>query len=445
MKDESQVKTIVGLCLSILLGTLPAVADDAPVPEVSIITDTVILEQTVYVPRDFRPKAKFFPNKIGLALSGGGARGIAQIGVLKAFEEIGIDIAYIAGTSMGSIIGGLYASGYSAAEIEEVIAQIDFTSLFSDSPKRSSLLLSQKEERDKYLFSIRFDGFKPYIPRALTTGQRLTTYLTDLTIRANYRCGGDYDRLPIPYRAVATDIGAGEVVPINHGNLAEAMRASMGFPLAFTAVELEGRQLMDGGILNPIPVEVCREMGADFVVAVNTVSSLLPVDRINDPVDIANQITTIMSQDALARQLAEANFIITPRLHDLESFDFKMHDTLIALGYKAGLEAIAEFEHRLTQSRSTDLVKLRGLQAATDSPALQEIIRNFPVRIGAIFDLDRLIDALRFADRRKIFHQLKAEIIRNGIDVNIIISRSHHCSQWSFVIEYMEFTSITFE
>ncbi|MCP4567583.1 MAG: BamA/TamA family outer membrane protein [FCB group bacterium] len=415
------MKIVLSIIILNLMWGLPQGAESPDSSFSLTITDTIVVEQNSFIPRDFRPQKRFFPKKIGLALSGGGARGISQIGVLKAFTEAGLDFACIAGTSMGSVIGGLSASGYNPTDIEEMIAQVDFTSLFSDTPHRRSLLLSQKTERDKYLVSIRFDGLQPYIPRALTAGQRLTTYLADLTIRANYGCGGNFDRLLIPYRAVATDIGTGEIVSIARGNLADAMRASMGFPLAFTAMELDGHHLMDGGILNPLPVDICRDLGADFVVAVNTVSTLLPVEHINDPVDIANQVTTIMSQEALALQLANADLVITPALENLESFDFKMRDTLIAIGYQAGQNAIDELVRKLGNFKAADPVRLTALEITDNREALLEIRDNFPIPVGNVFDLNDLRQALIFSDQKKIFSRLRAEIKRRGSEVGICI------------------------
>jgi len=378
--------------------------------------DRIIIEREILRATDFRDRKSYYPREIGLALSGGGARGIAQIGVLKAFKESELDIAYIAGTSMGSIIGGLYASGYSADEIEELIEDVDFSSLFSDSPRRQSLFMTQREERDRYLFSIRFDGLKPYIPRALTVGHRLSSYLTDLTIRADYSSGGDFDNLPIPFRAVTTDIGNGMEVVIDGGNLADAMRASMAFPLALTPVERDGRYLMDGGIVDPLPVGVCRSMGADYVVAVNTVSTLMPVEKVDDPVDIANQVTTIMTQDALARQLGQADYIIQPTMNGLETFDFKNLDTLVANGYRAGKRAAEAIKSDLSAIGPHDGIKIVSIEASGQGRDVVGLVERFPLRPGQWCRRTGISQALDFADQAMEFWQLTAVIekVENG-------------------------------
>lgn len=384
-------------------GEIPAVSGDVSLP------DSVTITRDSLTPRDFRFKQTFQSRKIGLALSGGGARGIAQIGVLRAFEKAGLDVDCIAGTSMGSIIGGLYAAGYSADEIARMVRKTDFAALFSDSPQRGSLFFTQRAERDRDLVSIRFDGIKPYWPRGLAAGQRLTFLLTDLTIKANYGCGSDFDRLPIPFRAVATDIGTGQRIALGRGSLADAMRASMAFPLAFTAVELDGRHLMDGGIVDPVPVDVCREMGADYVVAINTASGLISAEEISSPIDIANQVTTIMSENALLAQLEQANLVITPWLGELKSFSFGMHDTLEALGYQAGVKGIIELRQALAVPQADGPVLAEVRTAANDS-LLVAVKECFPLKVGNRFDVSSVGRALGFADQEMMFNRLTATL-----------------------------------
>ena len=415
------MKTAARYILSlILLALTPVIAAQKGAPDRIAVQRIEIVRDTLEA-RDFRPWKQFFPYKFGLALSGGGARGLSQIGIIKAFDEAGIDISYIAGTSMGSIIGGLYASGYRGTEIEDIVRTIDFSSLFSDSRQRQSMYITQREERDKYLVSIRLDGLKPHIPRALTAGQRLTSFLTDLTIRANYICGDDYNRLPIPYRAVATDIGDGSEVVINHGNIADAMRASMAFPLAFTPVERDGQYLMDGGIVTPVPVDVCRNMGADFVIAVNTTSTLLPAEQINDPVDIANQVTSIMQQPFLAEQLSHADFVIEPHLNGVASFHMNQQDSLIAMGYAAGRQAVRDIEARMRQVTPDGLVRLQHIEVVGSDPRLSELARNFPLQKGSHIRLENIPEALRYADEKKIFYRLSCEVDTSDGAVTLLL------------------------
>jgi NTE family protein len=295
--------------------------------------------------------------KIGLALSGGGARGLAQIGVLKVLERENIPIDFIAGTSMGGILGGLYAAGYSADELERIAKDIDWNDLLTDTPPRLSLLLSQREEKAGSLFQFRLDGLKPYIPTAITSGQKLTNLFTNLCVRANLTSQwfknphSSFDNLTIPFRAVTTDLVTGERVILDSGDLAQALKATMAIPLAFSPVELEDRLLVDGGLVDPIPVDVAKNMGADVVIAVNTVSSLLPAEKIKTPLDVANQATSIMSLPKQKKELDKADLVITPLLSEFSSVDFDQTPDLIARGETTAENLLPELKEIIAESR----------------------------------------------------------------------------------------------
>jgi NTE family protein len=294
--------------------------------------------------------------KIGLALSGGGARGLTQIGILKVLERENIPIDYIAGTSMGGIIGGLYAAGYSAGELESIVQKIDWNDLLSDTPSRLSLFLSQREESEGSLFQFRLDGLKPYIPTALTSGQKLSNLFTNLTMRASFssksftRPQSDFNDLKIPFRAVTTDLVTGERVVLDSGDLAQALRATMAVPLAFTPVEMGERLLVDGGLVDPVPVEVVKQMGADVVIAINTVSSLLPAGKIKNPIDIANQTTSIMSLQKKEEELKKADLVINPELSEFSAMDFGEVAKLIRLGENTADSLLSDIK-KITESK----------------------------------------------------------------------------------------------
>ncbi len=293
--------------------------------------------------------------RIGIALSGGGARGFAHIGVLRALEEAGIDIDVVAGTSMGGIIGGLYASGMTLDEIEREALSIEWGTFFSDKPQRSSLLFTRRTETEGALISARFDGVNPQIPTALSTGQKLVNVLSDLTQSSGYFSGGNFANLNRRLAIVATDLVSGEKVVFTGGSLAEALRATMGVPLAFTPLERDGQLLMDGGLLEPVPTASARSIGADFVIAINTSSDLLPENEISDPIDIANQTTTILSAKTRTELLADADFVITPDLQGIKATDFQSSEEAIHRGYESA------------QKMLTGLMKLFAQRSARDS------------------------------------------------------------------------------
>ena len=287
--------------------------------------------------------------KIGLVLSGGGARGIASIGVLRAFEKAHLPIDFIVGTSMGSIVGGLYAAGYS---IDELTALIDSTSWgeilsLGDDARRSDLFYDQKLARDKSLFVLRFDGLKPVLPEAFSAGQRLTNYLSIVALQAIYHPSDSFDDLKIPFRSVATDLVSGKRVILDKGDLSEALRASVTVPLFFSPVVRDTTELLDGGLVSNIPADVARQWGADIVVVVDVTSPLRPVSELNTPWGVADQIIGITMQAANQLQLKNADFVIRPELGSWSSTNFTDLDSLIGQGEASAEQATVEIGIRL--------------------------------------------------------------------------------------------------
>jgi NTE family protein len=207
--------------------------------------------------------------RIGLVLSGGGARGVAHVGVLKVLEELRIPIDAIAGTSMGAVVGGLYASGMSAAQIERELAGVDWQDAFRDRPARNGLNFRRKREDRDFLVQLPL-GFRDgrfHLPTGLIQGQKLNQLLRGLTQPvAQVR---QFDRLPTPFRAVATDLETGNQVVLGDGDLVTALRASLSAPGIFAPVERDGRLLVDGGVANNVPIDVARAMGVDRLIVVD--------------------------------------------------------------------------------------------------------------------------------------------------------------------------------
>ena len=301
--------------------------------------------------------------RVALVLSGGGARGVAQIGVLRVLERYHIPVDFIAATSMGAIVGGLYASGYTVPEIEALALETPWDDILSlsDETKRTELFVDQKIAGDRSFLAVRFQGFEPVIPSAISSGQRLTDFLSTHTLQALYHPVPDFDHLKIPFRAVATDLVSGTRVIIRDGSLAEALRASATFPLLFQPIEKNGMQLVDGGLLSNIPVDVARNKGYDLVIVVNSTSSLRPPGEIfRAPWQTADQIISIMMNQENASQLPAADVVITPEVGKHLSSDFHGLDTLIGAG-----EAAAEKEMPGILSRNAK--KLARMQEEGDT------------------------------------------------------------------------------
>ncbi|MCK5457069.1 MAG: patatin-like phospholipase family protein, partial [Melioribacteraceae bacterium] len=233
--------------------------------------------------------------KVALALSGGGARGIATLGVLQALEENNIQIEYVVGTSMGSIIGGLYSVGYTINEIDSIIQSTDWNDFYKFSEtNRNELFLDQKVTEDIALFSVRLDGLTPILPTAFNTGQQFLNYLNFLTINAPLHVTDDgFNSLKFKFRAVSTDLATGKLVMIESGSLSKALRASSSVSFLLEPVHLDSMLLVDGGVVANIPTKPAKDVGSDYVIAINTTSPLRKREELNDPLKIADQMVSI--------------------------------------------------------------------------------------------------------------------------------------------------------
>lgn len=280
--------------------------------------------------------------KIGLVLSGGGARGAAHIGVIQVLEELRVPVDYIAGTSMGSIIGGLYATGVSADDIEELTTRIDWKKMFSDTVPRPQQFYRQKAGKENYLLSIEVDSREGLaLPKGLVTGRKLDLTLRALTLGA----GEDFDAFPIPFRAVATDVETGEMAVLGKGDIARSLRASMAIPVAFSPVEIDGRLLVDGGVARNLPVDVARAMGADVVIAVNIGTPLSTRDQLDNFLAITDQTTGFLTNRNVAEQiktLKPSDILITPDLGDISTASFTRMNEAVKIGRQAAQAAAQE-------------------------------------------------------------------------------------------------------
>jgi NTE family protein len=327
-------RTTIILILLILAMPEVALCQDKPLRLRLTYTTTESGLKTVAVP------AKRNVPRLGLALAGGGARAAASIGVLKVLAEEGIPVSAVSGTSMGAMIGGLYAAGYSPAEIENVFLANDWNDIFKDTPSRAFLTQEQKEAGSRHLLEFMYYRARFLPPVGLSAGQKLANLLTAKTLAASFEADLDFNRLKIPFRAVAADLETGEVVVLDHGLLHEAMRASSALPLVFQPVEVQGRILVDGGTVNNLPVDVAKSMGADIVIAVDASSKLEKKDRLTSPLDIMSQAISIEIRRETARQAALADMVITPDTSDYSFTDFPSMKEIINKGEEAARAAL---------------------------------------------------------------------------------------------------------
>ncbi|MCE1165209.1 MAG: patatin-like phospholipase family protein [Bacteroidetes bacterium] len=287
--------------------------------------------------------------KVALVLSGGGARGLAQIGVLDVFEKYGIDIDLIVGTSIGAITGSMYTSGYSPEELRDITKSIDWKSKLTLSNKyeREFLFVDQKKVQDKGFLTFSFDGFKPVLPTSLSSGQQIAELFNLYLLNARYKPRGDFFSLKIPFCAVATDLNKGERVVLKDGNLSESVKASFTFPLLYTPTKVKGKELVDGGLTANIPVDVARQLGADMIITVNSTSPLKNTEELKNPINTADQILSITLAQLNEEQLKNSDIIITPEIFNINSTDFSSVDYLIDKGRLAAENKINEIAGKI--------------------------------------------------------------------------------------------------
>lgn len=345
--------------------------------------------------------------KIGLVLGGGGARGYAHIGVFKKLEEMRIPYDYIVGTSMGSIAGGFLATGMESEEIARVVRETDWDDMFKDNTSREGIPFRRKADDDLGLFGPKLGIGKDssLLPKGVVSGQKVIFMFESVTSqRVNT---SDFDQLPIPFRAIATDIVSGKMVVIADGELSMAMRASMAVPAIFDPVRRDGYLLVDGGLVRNLPVDVARNMGADVVIAVDVGTKLMGEDEINNVLSIVYQMSgllTVRNTEIQIESLGEDDILISPKLGDLvTSADFKKLDVAIPLGYAAAelmqerlqKYSLSEADYRAWRQQIQNCVQgppqVHFVKLDNQSRFSDEVIREFvTIKPGETLDLVRL-------------------------------------------------------
>jgi NTE family protein len=384
--------------------------------------------------------------KIGLALSGGGARGLAHIGVLQVLEEVGIEPDYISGTSMGSIIGGLYAIGYRSEQLQDIVSNQNWRYMLMDEILLSDVSYEEKDTIQRYIGQLPVVDFRIKIPSGIVGGHHVSKFLADLTISAQRI--DDFDNFNIPFRCVATDIETGDPVVLDSGFLPEAMRISMSIPSAFTPVEKYGKLLIDGGLARNLPVQDLLDMGADIVIAVDVSSRLYTKEELDSFVKIMEQSVNMRGIERSRKQQEMSDILIKPKVSDTGILNFDNCDELIEKGkaaawqQRARLQKIAE-EQNLYQreDRGLPLLKVDNLQInKIRFEGLETVSKNLingklnlqehsTIKFQQISEaIDRLYGSRFF--ERVTYRLLPAE---KGVDLEIrVVEKENHMFNFSF-------------
>lgn len=288
--------------------------------------------------------------RVVLVLSGGGARGLSQIGVLRELERNGIVPDMVIGTSIGAIIGGMYCAGYSPDELDSIFTHVDWEDIaaIGDVTRREQLSFQQKQDDDRSLLTLRFRNFNFLVPTAVSGSARFATLLQDVLWRSPYNTVTNFDSLRIPFRAVATDLVTGAWVMLDSGNLATAMRASASFPLRYAPYRDGDRMLVDGGLVANIPIDPALSLGPETIIVVNTVAELLPADELTTPWAVADQALSSAMKQRDTMLLRKAHVVITPDLGTHGTFDFSGLDSVIRIGAQGAMRHITAIRTRIT-------------------------------------------------------------------------------------------------
>lgn len=311
-----------------------------------------------------------------LVLGGGGARGAAHIGLLKVLERERVQIDCIVGTSMGAIVGGLYASGYDAGEIETVLDGIDWADVLRDKPPRNERSMRRKEDDLRLLGGVEVgvSGGKIAFPRGLIQGQKLEMLLRRLLLPASQV--EDFDDLPIPFRAIATDIVNGDKVVFGDGDLALAIRASMSVPGVFAPVRADGRLLVDGGVVDNVPIDEARKLGAQRLIVSRVGSPLLSEAQLDSPLAISHQMANVLMMREVEAQIASLgpqDLLIVPDLGDMGSQDFNRSPQAVGAGERAGEQALADIRRYQVDPAAYAAFRARHRPPAYEAPIVSFI------------------------------------------------------------------------
>lgn len=376
--------------------------------------------------------------RIGLVLGGGGARGAAHVGVLKVIEEMRIPVDYVAGTSMGSIVGGLYASGLNSAQIEREILAMDWGDLFQDEPNREERSFRRKTDDYLYAFKAKpgYNKGKLQLPLAYIRGQKFDLTLNRLTLPMFEV--KDFDLMPIPYRAVATDIETGKEVVLAAGSLAKSIRASMAVPAAFDPVEIDGRLLVDGGLANNVPVSVARDMGAEVFIVVDVGSGLQSRDDIVSALDITGQLANFLftlNTEPQLKTLGSRDILIRPQLGDIGGNSFNRASEAIPIGERAARESIdalrqyslsaEDYARHVAARRQPDarVPVIEFVRTNNHSPVADAVIASrISAKNGQPLDVAQLEKDLGHVYGLDIFESVRYDVLRENEQTGLLIS-----------------------
>lgn len=373
----------------------------------------------VFVEQSFAQAKK---PKIGLVLSGGGAKGIAHIRVLQVMDSLGIVPDYIAGTSMGSVVGSLYAAGYTGNQVDSIAKAIDWPVMFSNNVSFDEINIEEKDEFGRYIYELSLKGLTPQFPLGVVEGQHIEELLTNLLFPV--KTVTDFNKLPIPFLCVAADIVKGEPVILRKGSLPAAVRASMSIPTVFSPVRIDGRLLVDGGVYMNLPVTYCRAMGADYIIAVDVGGGLYKEEELTSAATMLVQ-TTFLSGNISYQQEREKSdlFIDVVKYLQYGTMDFEQGTSMMMSGDKAVKEVMPRLVELAAKMKQYQQRKVKHVQLVQDKYRLQTIqmdgvskenqdfvLEKFGWRSGNLVSRDQISQSVHRLMGTRLFNKMSYTI-----------------------------------
>ncbi|WP_190810134.1 patatin-like phospholipase family protein [Flagellimonas sp. S3867] len=368
--------------------------------------------------------------KVGLVLSGGGAKGLAHIGALKIIDEAGIKVDYIGGTSMGAIVGALYASGYSANELDSIFRVTNFSRLIQDNVPRGAKTFYEKEDSERYALSLPFTNFNVSFPQAISGGQNIYNELVRLLFHV--KDVQDFKKLPIPFLCIATNVETGEEVLLDSGYLPEAIMASGTFPSLFEPAEIEGEILIDGGVVNNYPIDEVRALGANLIIGVDVQHGLATRESLSSATEILLQINNYRTVNDMKLKAENTDIYIRPDIDDFSVIDFDRGTEIMDSGEKAASATIEKLKE-LAQKQKIVIRSSKRIESMDSLTINRLIIRgNDQYTRGYIkgklrFSLaekipfDKLKQGMNNLSATGNFKAIRYKLVSNGLGTDLIL------------------------
>lgn len=368
--------------------------------------------------------------KVGLVLSGGGAKGLAHIGALKVIEEAGVKIDYIGGTSMGAIVGALYASGYTAIELDSIFKTTDFSKLIQDDVPRGAKTFYEKDDSERYALGLPFDNFKVAFPQAISGGQNI--YNEFVRLLYHVKDVKNFNQLPIPFLCIATNVETGEAVLLDKGYLPEAIMASGTFPSLFEPSELNGKILIDGGVVNNYPIDEVKALGADVIIGVDVQDELSNREALSSATEILLQINNYRTVNDMVTKKEKTDIYIKPNIEGFSVIAFDKGNEIIDRGEKAAQKKLGELKKVALTTQKSVLKKNSAVVA--DSLTINRLIINgndtytrgyikgkLRFNLANKISFDKLKRGINNLAATGNFKAIRYQLVSNGLGTDLIL------------------------